>query len=183
MITYTAGLICHFCFPLASIISLNTAGTSNKLFLVGSIGNLTLSMTKANLLPVSTYCTALTTDCAWTSVSLDSFNLNLKYIDVGDIAGTMLRNTLYQGQYFIKSSTYIGSNSTIANGSYGNVSIPLQIRNSSVKSLFWYYSLSTCKRCPNGFYDAIPNGFYDAIIPNTISSQVNISGKNFPQNH
>jgi hypothetical protein len=130
-------------------------------------------MTTANLLPVSTYCSARTTDCVWTSVSLDSFNLNMRYIDIGDIAGSMLRNTLYQGQYFIKSSTYIGSNATIANGSFGNVSVPLQIRNSSVKSLFWYYALSTSVRCPNGFYDA--------IIPNSISTQVNISGKKYPQ--
>jgi hypothetical protein len=58
-------------------------------------------------------------------------------------------------------------------GASGNVSIPLQIRQSSVKSLFWQFSMGNDQRCPNGYYDA--------INPNIISLQVNIGGVKYPQ--
>jgi hypothetical protein len=59
---------------------------------------------------------------------------------------------------FIKPSTYTGENAAIANEASGNVLVSLQIRNSSVKSLFFYQGIQTSARCPNGFYDAVNNG-------------------------
>jgi hypothetical protein len=161
----------NFSVPLISIIGLNTAGTSNKLFPIGSVGALTLRMTTANLLPFCSYCTAITTQPVFT-VSLESFNLDMKYIDIGDIAGSMLRQTLPNGMYYIKSSTYVGANASVPTGTFGNVSIPLQIRNSSMKSLYIQFGIATSAKCPNGYYDA--------VNPNLISLQLNIGGKKKP---
>jgi hypothetical protein len=163
----------NFCIPLASIIGLNTASTSQKLFPVGSVGNLNLTMTTANLLPVVSYCTTQVNPRPTLTFKLSNFNLNMKYVNLGDIAGSMLRQTLYNGKFFIKSQTYVGANQIVALGSSGNVSIPLQIRQSSVKSLLWQFSMGNDQRCPNGYYDA--------INPNIISLQVNIGGAKHPQ--
>jgi hypothetical protein len=163
----------NFCIPLASIIGLNTASTSQKLFPVGSIGNLNLTMTTANLLPIASYCTTAVVPQPTLSFKLSNFNLNMKYVNLGDIVGSMLKQTLYNGKFFIKSQTYVGANQIVSLGSSGNVSIPLQIRQSSVKSLFWQFSMGNDQRCPNGYYDA--------INPNIISLQVNIGGVKYPQ--
>jgi hypothetical protein len=84
----------------------------------------------------------------------------------------MLRQTLPNGMYYIKSSTYIGANASVPTGSFGNVSIPLQIRNSSMKSLYIQFGIATSAKCPNGYYDA--------VNPNLISLQLNIGGKKKP---
>jgi hypothetical protein len=131
-------------------------------------------MSTAQYLPIVGYCeTANPTTAPIFTVSLDTFNLNMKYTNLGDIAGSMLRQTLYDQKYFIKTQTYIGANATIATGSSGNVSIPLQIRNSSLKSLFYQFSLTADARCVNGLFDA--------INPNLISLQVSIGGQKYPQ--
>jgi hypothetical protein len=126
----------NFCIPILSIIGLNTAGTSGKLLPIGEIANLNLQMTTAAILPISTYCTAITTQPVFSAFTLDTLRLNLVQIDMGDVMGQMLRKSLYQSKYFIKSCSYINSNGTLAVGSSGVNTIILQIKNSSVKSLF-----------------------------------------------
>jgi hypothetical protein len=135
-INYLATGVINYTFtvPLISIIGLSTAGVSGKLFPVRSVGNLLLRLQTTSLLPFSSTCTAVATAPAFT-VQLDSFNLNMSYVNIGEISGSLLKQSLYDGKYFIKSSTYTGANASIANGTSGSVSIPLQIRNSSVKSL------------------------------------------------
>ena len=129
-----------FTVPLVSIIGLNTAGVSNKLFPIGSVSNLLLRLQTTPLLPFSSTASdvAITQQAVY-AITLDSFNLQISYVNIGEVSGQLLKQTLYDGKYFIKSSTYTGANASIANGSSGNVSLPLQIRNSSVKSLFWQF--------------------------------------------
>lgn len=162
----------NFSIPLLSIIGLNLANTSNKLLPVGSIGNLMLRMTTSNQLPFSSYCTAVTTQPVYT-VALDNFNLNLTYVNIGDIFGSMLRSSLLEGRYFIKASTYVSSNGNLPVGSFGNSTLSLNIRNSSIKSLFYQFSINKTAKCPNGYFDA--------INPNLISEQLNIGGLKIPQ--
>ena len=81
--------------PLISIISLNTAGVSNKLFPVGSIGNLLLRLQTSPLLPFSSSATDVAVgQQAVYQVTLDSFNLQMSYVNIGEVSGQLLKQTL-----------------------------------------------------------------------------------------
>jgi hypothetical protein len=164
----------NFCIPLISLIGLNT----EKYFPIGSVNNMQLQMTTANLCPIITYCTAVTTNIALTTApTLNEFRLNLKYLDVGDVAASMLRQTLQDGKWYIKSSTYTNSAVTLPNGSAGNQQALLQIRNSSVKSVFHQFGQSNAVTA-QGLVS--PNGAYDAINIGTTSRQLQVGGAYFP---
>lgn len=159
----------NFCVPLISLIGLNT----EKYFPVGSVNNLQLQLTTANLIPIITYCTAVTTNVTLTvAPTLSEFRLNMKYIDVGDQASAMLRQTLQDGKWYIKSSTYTNSAVTIPSGSSGAQQLLLQIRNSSVKSVYHQFGI------PIGLVS--PNGSYDAVNIGTTSRQFQVGGNYFP---
>ena len=137
----------NFSVPLISIIGLST----DKLIPVGTIQNLQLSLMTANVLPVATYCATETSQATWSAPVLDQFSLNMRYIDVGSQAASLLSQTLQDGKWFIKSKSYTNSNANIPSGSSGFQSLLLQIRNSSVNSLFVQYGLG------NGAVDLCPN--------------------------
>ena len=76
--TATGTIYYNFSVPLISIIGLNTAGVSGKLFPVGSIGNLLLRVQTSSLLPFSSSATATNiTQQPIFQVSLDNWNLNM----------------------------------------------------------------------------------------------------------
>lgn len=159
-----------FCIPLLSVIGVNT---SDKLFPVGSVNNLQLVMGTTNIIPINTYCTtASTTFPVLSPFTLQEFVLNLKYIDVGDLSAQMLRQTLQNGKWYIKSSTYTNSSVNIPSGSSGAVQALLQIRNTSVKSIYHQFGVSQTAVCPNGYYDA--------INPALTSRQCQVGGNYFP---
>jgi len=164
----------NFCIPLISLIGLNT----EKYFPIGSVNNMQLQLTTANLCPIITYCTAVTTNATLTTApTLSEFRLNMKYVDVGDQAAAMLRQTLQDGRWYIKSATYTNSAVTLANGSGGNQQALLQIRNSSVKSLYHQFGQSNAVTA-QGLVS--PNGAYDAVNIGTTSRQLQIGGNYFP---
>jgi hypothetical protein len=160
----------NFCIPLISLIGLNT----EKYFPVGSVNNLQLQMTTANLCPIITFCTGTLTGQVTLNQAptLSEFRLNMKYVDVGDAAAAMLRQTLQDGRWYIKSATYTNSAVTIPANAAGNQQALLQIRNSSVKSLYHYFSIPTSVVSPNGNYDAVNIG--------TTSRQLQVGGAYFP---
>jgi hypothetical protein len=159
----------NFCIPLISLIGLNT----EKYFPIGSVNNMQLQMTTANLCPIVTFCTASTTNATLTvAPTLSEFRLNMKYVDVGDQAAAMLRQTLQDGRWYIKSATYTNSAVTIPSGSAGSQQALLQIRNSSVKSLYHQFGIAPSLISPNGAYDAVNIG--------TTSRQLQIGGAYFP---
>jgi hypothetical protein len=96
----------------------------------------------------------------------------MKYVDVGDQAAAMLRQTLQDGRWYIKSATYTNSAVTIPSGSSGSQQALLQIRNSSVKSLYHQFGIAPSLVSPNGSYDAVNIG--------TTSRQLQIGGNYFP---
>jgi hypothetical protein len=71
------------------------------------------------------------------------------------MSANLLKQTLADGKYYIKASTYTNSNFTISNGSSGSQQLLLQIRNTSVKSLIHQFGISQSAVCPNGLFDAI----------------------------
>lgn len=159
----------NFTIPLLSIIGANY----DKLFPVGSINNLQLQMTTANTLPISTFCTAATTQPVIAGgFTLSEFTLNMKYIDIGDMASQILSQTLQDGKWFLKATTYTNSAVTIPNGSSGNQQLLLQIRNTSVKSILHTFAIPTGAVCTNGQYDS--------ICPSLTSRQCQIGGQFFP---
>jgi hypothetical protein len=141
-----------FNIPLCSIIGYN----SDKLFPIGSINNLQLQMVTAQNLPLVSFCTAVTTQPAFSGgFRLSEFQLNLKYLDVGDVASRLLADSLNNGKWFMRSTTYTNSAVTIPAQSSGNAQLLLQIRNSSVKSVLQYFCTARSAACPNFFFDAI----------------------------
>ena len=159
----------NFCIPLISVIGLNCL---EKLIPVGSIQNLVLQMQTANMLPVTSMCQVVTAAGVVSAPILDSFTLNMKFVDIGESASNLMSQTLQDGKWFIKASTYTNSSITIPNGSNGTSSLVYQIRNSSVKSLFLTNGTSPTALCPNGYYDAV-NCSLTAL-------QCSIGGSKFP---
>ena len=164
----------NFCIPLMSIIGVNT---ESKMFPVGSVNNLQLQMTTAALTPIVSYCTAVATDIVLSAFSLSEFRLNMKYIDVGDDAARMLRQTLQDGKWYLKSQTYTNSAVNIPSGSSGTQQLLLQIRNSSVRSVVHQFG---CSNSATAQSLVTPNGFYDAINPGLSQRQLQVGGAFFP---
>lgn len=159
----------NFTIPLLSVIGANY----DKLFPVGSINNLQLQMTTANTLPISSFCTAVATQPVVAGgFTLSEFTLNMKYIDIGDMASQILNQTLQDGKWFLKATTYTNSAVTIPSGSSGNQQLLLQIRNTSVKSILHTFSIANGAVCPNGQYDS--------VCPNLSSRQCQIGGSFYP---
>ena len=154
----------HFTIPLMSIIGQNT---QDKWLPIGLINALQLQINTSALLPFTSVCRG-TTDNSTAAVPttkpilsapiLDQFSLNLKYIDIGTMSGNMMLQSLGGSKIYIKSSTYTNSNVAVPNGSSGALQQLLQVRNSSVKSLFFYQALQKSAATPNDVFDAINNG-------------------------
>jgi len=158
----------NFCIPLLSVIGVN----SDKMFPVGSVNNLQLVMTTANIVPIVSFCTAVTTQPVFTPFTLSEFQLNMKYVDVGDMAAQQLRQTLQDGKWYMKSTTYTNSSVPISSGSTGAVQLLLQIRNSSVRSVLHQFGIAQSAVCPNQYYDA--------INPALTSRQLQVAGQFYP---
>ena len=158
----------NFCIPLLSVLGVNC----EKHFPIGSVNNMQLVMTTANLVPLVSYCTAITTQPVFTAFTLGEFQLNMKYVDVGDMAAQQLRQTLQGGKWYLKATTYTNSAVTIPSGSSGAQQLLLQIRNSSVKSILHQFGIAQGAVCPNQYYDA--------INPALTSRQVQVGGQFFP---
>ena len=140
-----------FTIPLLSVIGAN----SDKFIPIGSLNNMQLQMTTANIMPIASYCTGtVTASTSIGPVTLQDFTLNLKYVDVGDMAGALLKQTLQDGKWFIKSQTYTNSSVSIPNGSSGTQQLLLQIRNTSVKSILHQFGIAQSSQAPNGYFDA-----------------------------
>jgi hypothetical protein len=164
----------NFCIPLLSMIGIN----SDKLFPVGMVNNLQLQMTTATILPIVAYCTAIAAQPVFSQAfTLSEFSLNLKYVDIGDMASSMLMSTLPDNRILYKSATYTNSQVTIPNGSSGAQQLLLQIRNTSVKSVFSQFGQSNSVVAQSL---VSPNGYYDAINISTNSRQLQIGGSFFP---
>jgi|688.fasta_scaffold12371_14 hypothetical protein len=158
----------NFTIPLLSVIGANY----DKLFPIGSINNLQLQMTTANQLPITSFCTAVSAQPVTTNLTLSEFSLNMKYIDIGDMASQILNQTLQDGKWFLKATTYTNSAVTIPSGSTGNQQLLLQIRNTSVKSILHTFSIPISAACPNGQYDS--------VCPQLTSRQCQIGGQFYP---
>jgi len=164
----------NFSIPLLSMIGIN----SDKLFPVGMVNNLQLQMTTANLLPIVAYCSAVATQPIFSQqFTLSEFSLNMKYIDIGEMASSMLMSTLPDNRIMYKTATYTNSQATLPNGSSGAQQLLLQIRNTSVKSVYHQFGQSNSVAAQSL---VSPNGYYDAINITTNSRQLQVGGSFFP---
>ena len=164
----------NFCIPLLSMIGIN----SDKLFPIGMVNNLQLQMTTATLLPIVSYCTAVAAQPIFSqNFLLSEFSLNLKYIDIGEMASSMLMASLPDNRILYKSATYTNSQITIPNGSSGAQQLLLQIRNTSVKSVYSQFGQSNSVAAQSL---VSPNGYYDAINITTNSRQLQVGGSFYP---
>jgi hypothetical protein len=164
----------NFSIPLLSMIGIN----SDKLFPVGMVNNLQLQMTTATIIPIVAYCTAVATQPVFSqNFTLSEFSLNMKYIDIGDSAAQMLMMTLPDNRILYKSATYTNSQVTLPSGSSGAQQLLLQIRNTSVKSVYHQFGQSNSVAAQSL---VSPNGYYDCINITTNSRQLQVGGNFFP---
>lgn len=164
----------NFCLPLISIIGVN----SDKLFPIGMLNNLQLQMTTASLLPIVSYCTAISAQPVFSqNFLLSEFSLNLKYVDIGESAAQMLMMTIPDNRILYKTATYTNSQVTLSTGTSGASQLLLQIRNTSVKSIYSQFGMSNSVAAQSL---VSPNGYYDAINISTNSRQLQIGGNFFP---
>ena len=160
----------NFTIPLLSVIGAN----SDKFFPIGACNNMQLQMTTASLYPLASYTngTVTTAGAIANGITLSEFTLNMKYIDVGDMAGALMKQTLQDGKWFIKSQTYTNSAVSIPSGSSGTQQLLLQIRNTSVKSILHQFGIAQGS--------SAPNGYYDAINPGLTARQCQVGGNFYP---
>lgn len=164
----------NFSIPLISVIGVN----SEKMFPVGMINNLQLQLNTSNVLPIVAYCTAVATQPVFSqSFTLSEFSLNMKYIDIGENAASMLMGTIPDNRILYKSSTYTNSQVTLPSGSSGAQQLLLQIRNTSVKSVYSQFGQSNTVAAQSL---VSPNGYYDAINITSNSRQLQVGGSFFP---
>jgi hypothetical protein len=164
----------NFSIPLLSMIGIN----SDKLFPVGMVNNLQLQMTTATILPIISFCTAVATQPIFSqSFLLSEFSLNLKYVDIGESASQMLMASIPDNRILYKTSTYTNSQVSLPNGSAGAQQLLLQIRNTSVKSVYHQFGQSNSIQA-----QALvsPNGYYDACNIGCNSRQCQVGGMFFP---
>ncbi|MEY3751980.1 MAG: hypothetical protein RLZZ354_522 [Pseudomonadota bacterium] len=164
----------NFCIPLLSMIGIN----SERLFPIGCVSNLQLQMTTSQILPIVSYCTSVAAQPVFSqNFLLSEFSLNLKYIDIGEMASSMLMATLPDNRILYKSATYTNSQITIPNGSSGAQQLLLQIRNTSVKSIYSQFGQSNSVAAQSL---VSPNGYYDGINISTNSRQLQVGGSFYP---
>jgi hypothetical protein len=164
----------NFTIPLMSIIGMNNVG--GRYLPVGMLNNLQLFIQSPSLLPIVAYAptgAGITTQPVITAPSLDSWFLNTKLVDMGASAIPLIMNSLKNGKIYIKSSTWLNSNIAIPVGTSGVGTYLLQLRASSVKSLFWYSAQGATTQTPNGTYDAVNIGC-------NLKEQVIIGGGFYP---
>jgi hypothetical protein len=141
-----------FTIPLMSVIGVN----SDKLFPVGLSSKLMLQLTTAKALPFVTYCfNNPTQQPVLSPIVLSEFQLNLRYIDVGQSAAQQLRTTMQAGKWLYKTTMYTHGSAQIPTNSDGPMQLELPIRNTSVRSILHQFGIPQAQKCPNGFYDAI----------------------------
>ncbi len=157
----------NYCIPLCSIIGFN----SERLVPIGSISNLQLQMTiNSGNFPFVSFCTAVTTGGTLGPLTLNNFFLNMKYITLDDMSSALLNQTLQDGKWFVKATTYTQASASLPSGSQGNQQLLLQLRNSSVRSVLAYFNTTaSVSVCPNGIYDAV------GILTNSRQLQVGSS--------
>ena len=164
----------NFSIPLLSMIGVN----SDKMFPVGALNNLQMQITTASILPIVAYCTAVATQPVFSqNFLLSEFSLNLKYIDIGESAASMLMMTLPDNRIMYKTSTYTNSQVTLPSGSSGAQQLLLQIRNTSVKSIYHQFGQSNSVAAQSL---VSPNGYFDAINITTNSRQLQVGGQFYP---
>ena len=170
---YAAGTYrMNFTIPLLSVIGANCP---DKFLPIGSLNNIQLQLQTANLMPITSFCTAITNQPVINAFSLSEFTLNLKYVDVGDMASQLLAQTLVDGKWFIKAQTYTQSSVTLPAQSSGSQQLLLQIRNTSLKSVIHQFGVSQSSTPA-----VCPNGYFDAINPGLTSRQLQVGGNYYP---
>lgn len=169
--TATTSLVTYnYCIPLCSIIGYN----SDRLIPIGSLSNLQLQMTICSgNFPFVSFCSAVAAAGSLGPLTLNNFFLNMKYVTLDDMSSAMLNQTLQDGKWFVRATTYTQSSVSLPIGSSGAQQLLLQIRNSSVRSVLGYFfTTSDNVRAPNGQYDAM------GILTN--SRQLQVGSAYFP---
>lgn len=160
-----------FTVPVVSSV----IGVTNDSFVnIGRLNSLTYVLQTASILPFAINVnTALTTNNLTFNVVLDSFSLNVEFIDIGMNALKLVDETLVNGVSYSHGTTYRTSTTALPANTSGSVSLLSGIRGSSIKTLITRFQ-------ENSVSNSI-SGKYNSKNPNCNSISFNIGGVKFPQ--
>lgn len=161
-----------FTVPVVSSV----IGVTNDSFLnVGRLNSLTYVLQTTNILPFAINIGTQLTDYNVTfDVILDSFSLNVEFLDIGASALAMVDSTLSNnGVSYSHGTTYRTSTTVLPANTSGTVSLLSGIRGSSVKSLITRFQ-------ENAIANNI-SGKFNSKNPNVNAISFNIGGVKYPQ--
>ena len=117
-------------FPLPSSV---IGKLCKGMFPIGKVNKLTCTLQTDNVAPVTIQCATATSGATATvSVTLDQFAINLQYVDLGEEGGKLLGGG---NSAVVHGITHRVSQTTLASGITGGVSVLMGLRGSSVRSL------------------------------------------------
>jgi len=146
---------------------------ASKFFNISKVNKMQIVLTTSPIAPI-TLVTGTATTAATFRITLDNFQLNLNYINLGD-AGKLLSKA---GPSYYNATTWRSSTSTLPAAISGNTTSLVGVRGSSVRAL-WVkateaVSALTTANCINGIFDS------KALIASALSW--NIGGLSVPSN-
>lgn len=159
-ISTTVSAYYSYSFPLpSSVIGKFCKG----MFPIGKVNKLTLTLQTDTTAPITFRCLNATASASATaSFVMDNISLDLQYVDLGEAGSALLGGG---SSAVVHGITHRVSQSTIASGTSGAVSVLMGLRGSSVRSL--------TTRCVDGGVSlaASCNGIYDskAMLANSIN--------------
>ena len=173
VLTATQTCSMNFTLPLMSGV---LGVMADKFFPVGLTKKLLLTLTTANILPI-TLLGGTTGGAGPTfSVSLTDFWLNAEIIDIGANAFNQIASTLSDGKMYLHGQTYKTTTALIPGGASGVMNLPVGLTGSSVRSLFARFHEAAGTPTLN----TSVWGKYSSSNPNLNSIAWNIGGTQVP---
>lgn len=116
--------------------------------------DLRLSITTNSILPIATYCTAApSSQPTFGAPVLDEFQLSMKMIDIGSTSYRALQETLTNGVFQMRGTSYAQSTYGIGIQTTGGLVSSTSHKFASVESVFVVFTSTQTDACPNGRYD------------------------------
>lgn len=152
-------------FPLPSSV---LGKFCKGMFPIGKVSKLTLTLQTDSVAPITIQCATATSGAtASVSVTIDQFAINMHYVDLGEEGGRLLGGG---SSAVVHGVTHRVSQSTLASGITGGVSVLMGLRGSSVRSL-----ALRVQDGGSGSTAVSANGIYDSksLLANSIAYYLN----------
>jgi hypothetical protein len=164
----------YYSYSIPLLNSIIGKGAS-KMFNISKVNKMQIVLTTAPQLPLTIVSGGATTAGTF-KVTLDNFQLNLQYVNLGTEASRLLGRS---GPMFYNAVTWRSSTSTIPSGVSGAQTNLVGVRGTSVRSLF--VRASEVSVASIGTANCV-NSQFDSKCPTATSIAWNIGGLSYPSN-